>query len=166
MWYVLGLLEGSGRSILPRPDSESVAMIGLGVQARTQAMALKQELPNLKEILGFDIVKERGLKTVREIEENTGISAKFVDTAKDAVKDADVITTVTLADEPIVKDAWVKSGSLFIHVGSYVEEEYAVVLGSSKIVVDDWETVKHRKTPILARMYDEGVLKIIRFTQI
>lgn len=154
-----GAVGGIGAKYLAKPDSETVAMIGLGVQARTQAMALKQALPNLKEIRGFDIAKERGMKTAREIEEATSIRTRFVNTPRDAVKDADIIDTVTLADEPIVKDAWVKNGSLFIHVGSYVEEEYAVVLGSDKVVVDDWETVKHRKTPTLARMYDEGLLK-------
>jgi ornithine cyclodeaminase/alanine dehydrogenase-like protein (mu-crystallin family) len=36
--------------------------------------------------------------------------------------------------------------------------DYEVVLQSGKIVVDDWEAVKHRKTPVLARMHDQGLL--------
>ncbi|MEM2890668.1 MAG: hypothetical protein QW358_04975, partial [Candidatus Hadarchaeum sp.] len=43
-------------------------------------------------------------------------------------------------------------------IGSYVEEEYDVVLNSDKIVVDDWHVVKHRRTPVLARMYDEKLI--------
>jgi len=148
-----------GAKYLARKDSEIVGMIGLGVQARTQAMALKEVLPNLKEIRGYRRSKEKAVKDAREIEELTGIRTVAVDTARDAVVGADVVVTATMADEPIVKNAWMKEGSLFIHIGSYVEQEYDVVLNSDKIVVDDWEVVKHRKTPVLARMYDGGLIR-------
>jgi len=154
-----GATGGLGAKYLARKDSEIVGMIGLGVQARTQAMALKEVLPNLKEIRGYRRSKEKAVKDAREIEELTGIRTVAVDSARDAVVGADVVVTATMADEPIVKNAWMKEGSLFIHIGSYVEQEYDVVLNSDKIVVDDWEVVKHRKTPILARMYDEGLIK-------
>jgi 2,3-diaminopropionate biosynthesis protein SbnB len=154
-----GATGGLGAKYLARKDSEIVGMIGLGVQARTQAMALKEVLPNLKEIRGYRRSKEKAVKDAREIEELTGIRTVAVDSARDAVVGADIVVTATMADEPIVKNAWMKEGSLFIHIGSYVEQEYDVVLNSDKIVVDDWEVVKHRKTPILARMYDEGLIK-------
>jgi ornithine cyclodeaminase/alanine dehydrogenase-like protein (mu-crystallin family) len=150
---------GVGAKYLARKDSEVAAIIGMGVQARTQALALKTVLPKLKEIRGFDVWKDRGRLVAKDIEKMTGITTKFVDTPKEAVEGADVIDTVTVADEPIVKDAWVKKGNLFIHMGSYIEEEYDVVLHANKIIVDDWEIVKHRKTPVLARMYDEGKIK-------
>jgi ornithine cyclodeaminase len=150
---------GVGAKYLARKDSEVAAIIGMGVQARTQALALKTVLPKLKEIRGYDVWKDRGRLVAKDIEKMTGITTKFVDTPKEAVEGADVIDTVTVADEPIVKDAWVKKGNLFIHMGSYIEEEYDVVLHANKIIVDDWEIVKHRKTPVLARMYDEGKIK-------
>jgi len=150
---------GVGAKYLARKDSEVAAIIGMGVQARTQALALKTVLPKLKEIRGFDVWKDRGRLVAKDIEKMTGITTKFVDTPKEAVEGADVIDTVTVADEPIVKDAWIKKGNLFIHMGSYIEEEYDVVLHANKIIADDWEIVKHRKTPVLARMYDEGKIK-------
>jgi len=153
-----GAVGGVAAKYLARRGSEIVAMIGMGVQARTQAMALKEALPDLKEIRGYDIAKEKAAVVAEDIQARTGIPTRLVGSARQAVEGADVIDTVTLADEPIVKEAWVKDGSLFLHMGSYVEEEYDVVLNSDKIVVDDWETVKHRKTPILARMYDEGLI--------
>jgi ornithine cyclodeaminase len=150
---------GVGAKYLARKDSEVAAIIGMGVQARTQALALKTVLPKLKEIRGYDVWKDRGRLVAKDIEKMTGITTKFVDTPKEAVEGADVIDTVTVADEPIVKDTWVKKGNLFIHMGSYIEEEYDVVLHANKIIADDWEIVKHRKTPVLARMYDEGKIK-------
>jgi len=154
-----GAVGGIGAKYLACKDSEVAALIGTGVQARTQAMAFKEVLPNLKEIRGYRRAQEKLVKDMEEIKELTGIDTKAAANPRDAVDGADVIMTATMADEPIVKDAWVKKGSLFIHIGSYVEQEYAVVLHSDKIVADDWEIVKHRKTPVLARMYDEGLLK-------
>jgi len=154
-----GAVGGIGAKYLAREDSEIVGLIGMGVQARTQAMALKEALPTLKEIRGYDLDKKKAERTAEDIEDLTGIPTRAVSNPREAVTGADIVDTVTVADEPIVKDAWMKKGSLFIHVGSYVEEECEVVLHSNKIVVDDWEVVKHRKTPILARMYDDGLVK-------
>ncbi len=154
-----GAVGGVGAKHLARDGSEVVGMIGMGVQARTQAMAIKEALPDLKEIRGYRRTKEKAAKDAAEIAELTGVDTKVADSPREAVEGADVIVTATLADEPIVKDSWVKKGSLFIHVGSYLEEEYDVVFHSDKIIVDDWEVVKHRKTPILARMFDEGLIR-------
>jgi len=154
-----GAVTGVGAKYLARPDSEVVAMIGAGVQARTQLLALLEVLKNLKEVRVYDIRKEASIKYSEEMSEKTGLRIVPVDTPKDAVVGADIIITVTVADEPIVKDKWVKEGSFFSHVGSYQEEEYEVVLHSDKIVVDEWEHVLHRGTPILAKMYKEGVIK-------
>jgi ornithine cyclodeaminase/alanine dehydrogenase-like protein (mu-crystallin family) len=52
-----------------------------------------------------------------------------------------------------------KKGSLFAHVGSYQEEEEEVIYRSDKIVVDLWEEVLHRGTPLLARLYKAGRIK-------
>ena len=153
-----GAVGGIGAKYLARKDSEIVGMIGMGVQARTQSMALKEVLPDLKEIRGYRRTKERAFKDAEDIKNLTGIHVKVADTPREAVEEADIIVTMTLADEPIVKNDWVKRGSLFIHLGSYTEEEYNVVFNSDKIVVDDWKTVKYRKTPILAKMFDKGLI--------
>jgi len=153
-----GAVTGVGAKYLARSDSEIVAMIGAGVQARTQLLALTHVLHQLKEVRVYDIRKEASEKYAKEMSEQTGLKIVPVDSPKDAVVGADIIVTVTVADEPIVKDKWVKKGSFFAHVGSYQEEEYEVVLHSDKIVVDDWHHVLHRETPVLAKMYKEGLI--------
>jgi ornithine cyclodeaminase/alanine dehydrogenase-like protein (mu-crystallin family) len=87
-----------------------------------------------------------------------GLDVSTVATAEAAVRDADIIVTVTVADEPIVKDAWMKPGSFFSAVGSYQEEEFEVVLNSDRIVVDSLEHVLHRETPIVALMLQRNMI--------
>lgn len=153
-----GAVTGVGAKYLARPDSEVVALIGAGVQARTQLEALKAVLPGLRQARAYDLWPEASRAFAAEMGPQLGMEVTAVDSARAAVEGADVVVTVTVADEPIVKDAWMKAGSLFVHVGSYQEEEEAVVAHSDMVVVDDWEAVLHRETPILARMFQAGRL--------
>jgi ornithine cyclodeaminase len=154
-----GAVTGVGACCLARPDSEVVAMIGAGVQARTQLEALKVALPGLKEVRAYDIRREAAESYASEVGAKLGMVARATDSAEAAVRDADVVVTVTVADEPIVKDAWMKPGSFFAAVGSYQEEEFAVVANSDKVVVDGLEHVLHRQTPVVALMISRGLLQ-------
>ncbi len=154
-----GAVTGVGAKYLANGDSEVVGIIGCGVQARTQIMAIKAVLPSVKLIKGYDIRKEASDQLANWASQELGIEGKSVKTAKEAVEGSDIVVTVTVADEPIVKDAWLKKGSFFAHVGSYQEEEEQVVFKSDKIVVDLWEEVLHRGTPLLAKLYKAGRMK-------
>ncbi len=153
-----GAVTGVGAKYLARKDSSVVAMIGNGPQAYTQIQALHAALPKLEEVRAFDIAREVSVSFASFVSKELGLKAAVVDSAEQAVVGADVIVTVTVADEPIVKEKWLKEGYYFSHVGSYTEEEEEVILNASKIVVDDWESVLHRVTPSLAQMYLKGQL--------
>ena len=154
-----GAVTGVGAKYLARPDSESVALIGAGVQARTQLEALKVALPGLKEARAFDIRPETAEAYAAEMSERLSMAVRAAASPEEAVRGADVIVTVTVADEPIVKDAWMKPGSYFAAVGSYQEEEFAVVENSDKVVVDALKHVLHRKTPVIALMIAQGLIE-------
>jgi len=154
-----GAVTGVGAKYLANHDSEVVGIIGCGVQARTQIIAVKAAIPSVKVLKGYDIRREASEQFARWAAQELGIKARAVATAREAVEGSDIVVTVTVADEPIVKDAWLKKGSFFSHVGSYQEEEEAVIFNSDKIVVDLWHEVLHRGTPLLARLYNAGRIK-------
>ena len=154
-----GAVTGVGAKYLGNPDSEMVGIIGCGVQAKTQIMAIKAAIPSIKVLKGYDVRGEASQQFAKWASEELGIRSEAVKTAKEAVEGSDIIVTVTVADEPIVKDAWLKKGSLFAHVGSYQEEEEAVIFNTDKVVVDIWEEVLHRGTPLLAKLYKAGKIK-------
>jgi ornithine cyclodeaminase len=154
-----GAVTGAGAKLLARQDSESVAIIGAGVQGRTQLEALMVALPGIKTVRAFDINRETSERFAEDMSTAFGIDVTAVDGAEAAVVGADIIVTVTVANEPIVKDAWLKPGSFFSAVGSYQEEEFEAVLNSDLIVVDDTETVVHRGTPVVALMLADDMLE-------
>ena len=151
-----GAVSGVGAKYLANPDSEIVGIIGCGVQARTQIMAIKAAIPSVRLVKGYDVRTDASESFTKWVSEDLGLVAEVVGSPRDTVEGSDIIATVTVADEPIVKDAWLKEGSFFAHVGSYQEEEEAVVLNADKVVVDLWHEVLHRGTPLLARMYEAG----------
>ena len=154
-----GAVTGVGAKYLANPDSKVVGIIGCGVQAKTQIMALKAAVPSVRLLKGYDVRPEASKQFAEWASGELGIEAVAVGSAREAVVDSDMIATVTVANEPIVKDAWLKKGSFFSHVGSYQEEEEAVVFNTDKVVVDLWHEVVHRGTPLLARLYNEGRIK-------
>lgn len=151
-----GAVTGVGAKYLANQDSEVVGMIGCGVQARTQIMAIKSAIPSVRQLKGYDIRRETSEIYAKWASQELGIKAEAVETPREAVEGSDIVVTVTVADEPIVKDAWLKPGTFFSHVGSYQEEEEAVIFNADKIVVDLWHEVLHRGTPLLARLYNAG----------
>jgi len=151
-----GAVTGVGARYLANPGSEVAGVIGCGVQARTQIMAIQAAMPTIKTVKGYDIRPEAAEGFCAWAAETLKLDAQPVKSPREAVEGSDVIVTVTVADEPIVKDAWLKKGSLFVHAGSYQEEEEAVVFNTDKVVVDIWEEVLHRGTPLLAKLFKAG----------
>jgi ornithine cyclodeaminase/alanine dehydrogenase-like protein (mu-crystallin family) len=50
-----GAVTGVGAKYLANPDSEVVGVIGCGLQARTQIMAVKAAIPSVAFLKGYDI---------------------------------------------------------------------------------------------------------------
>jgi len=154
-----GAVIGVGAKYLARADSQEVAMIGAGVQARTQLEALMIVLPGLKEVRAYDIRTETAEGFAEEMNRRysrRGLKIRAVGGPEEAVRDADIVVTVTVADEPIVKERWIKRGSFFAAVGSYQEEEFEVLTNSDRVVVDGIEHVLHRQAPGVAMMIEQG----------
>ncbi|HSB04507.1 MAG TPA: ornithine cyclodeaminase [Thermodesulfobacteriota bacterium] len=154
-----GAVTGVGAKYLANPDSEVVGIIGCGVQAKTQIMAMKAAIPSVRFLKGYDIREEASRQFTQWVSQELGIEAVAVGSAEEAVVDSDMIATVTVANEPIVKDSWLKKGSFFAHVGSYQEEEESVIFNTDKVVVDLWQEVLHRGTPLLAKLYHAGKIR-------
>ena len=96
--------------LLSSPDSRILAILGSGVQARSHAEALRS-------VRAFDEVRvwSRNPENARRLAEEIGAKAM---TAEEAVRDADVVVTVTNSREPILKGAWLKRGCHVNAVGS------------------------------------------------
>jgi thiomorpholine-carboxylate dehydrogenase len=95
---------------LASPNARVLAILGSGVQARAHFAALRQ-------VRQFDEVRvwSRNPANAKALADEIGAKAM---TAEEAVRDADVVVTVTHSPEPVLRGAWVKPGALVNAVGA------------------------------------------------
>ncbi len=150
-----GAATGVGAKYLAREDVARVGLIGAGVQCRTQLMALKVVRPGIREGLIFDIRRERAQAFVEEMNAQLDLRLAVAASAEEVVRQAEVLVTATTTIAPIVRDGWLAPGAFYAHVSGY-EADYDVLRHADKVVVDDWETVKHRMYSTVALMWRDG----------
>jgi alanine dehydrogenase len=143
-----GASGGVAAKYLARKDSKIVGLVGAGVQARTQLMALLEVYKKLEEVKVWSRSNETKQRFVAETEHAYGHLCKIisVDTIKEAVEGADIVVTTTLSRQPLVMNDMVSSGTHFNCIGADApgkEELDPAILKRAKIVVDDWEQASH-----------------------
>lgn len=99
--------------VLARNSPKVLAIVGCGVQARSHAQALCA-VHEYSEILVWGRSYEKAAQCAKEI----GGIARPHPSLSDAVKDADVIVTVTMATEPVLHGKWLKPGAVVCCVGA------------------------------------------------
>ena len=95
---------------LTAPSANKLAILGSGVQARSHLEALR-----LVRDFAQVTVWSRNSDHARLFADETG--ATPASTAEEAVRDADVVVTVTSSAEPILKGEWLKPGAYVNAVG-------------------------------------------------
>jgi len=153
-----GGVTGIASRYLAREDAILAGIIGAGTQNKTQLMAIKTAIPGLKKVKVHDLYLERSVAFAKEVSENLNIEVKAVKSAQEAIEGSDIVVSATTAKEPIVKAEWIKEGCFYSHVGGN-EAEYSVIKKADKIVVDDWEGIKHRGTQTLSIMFKENLFE-------
>ena len=100
--------------LLARPDADTLAILGTGVQAEAHAIAIPRVRP-IREIrvAGRDIAKAISLAS--KLSQQLGIPVEGTDSFRDAVEGADLVCACTHAATPILLGRWLRPG---VHVNS------------------------------------------------
>jgi ornithine cyclodeaminase/alanine dehydrogenase-like protein (mu-crystallin family) len=96
---------------LAREDARELAILGAGVQARSHLEAMRL-VRDFERIRIFSPTREHA----RELAEREGVTA--VESGEEAVREADVVVTVTSSSEPVLERGWLKSGAHINAVGA------------------------------------------------
>jgi alanine dehydrogenase len=120
-----------------------LAIVGGGMQGYTSLKAMSAHFKKiLVKVAEISAGRRRQFCETARIE--TGLNVSEVETIEEAVSDADIIVLVTTAKQPIVKDKWIKAGSIVLAMGSFQQVEDEFALSANKIVVDSLEQASHR----------------------
>jgi alanine dehydrogenase len=115
--YRTGAATAVAAKALARPGPTTVALVGTGWQATTQALAVSRVL-EIKELRVFSRDYERRSGFAREQEDQLGVPTVAAGSAELAVRGADVVITMTTSATPVIEHDWVEPHALVVCAGS------------------------------------------------
>jgi ornithine cyclodeaminase len=140
-----GAASGIATKYLANEDASVLGMIGTGWQARSQVEAICAVRP-LQQVRVFGRDPERRQVFAEEIQRVTAVETVAVESGEAAVRDADVIATMTSSAEPVLLGEWMRPGVHVNAAGSNAtnrqEIDVEAVRRAGLVVVDNLEGAK------------------------
>ncbi len=133
---------------LSRNDSKVLTIFGAGGLGRTHLLCF-DELFDLDEVRVVDVIPEATETFASEMSQATGLSIVTPPSPEAAVRDADLIVTVTTGSAVNVEVPWLKPGAFIARMGSYQEVALNLLLDADKLIVDRWAYVSYRVPEII-----------------
>jgi len=110
-------VSAAATELLARNDSETLAVIGAGVQARYHLEAMLC-VRDIKRVNVWDIDYNFASRYAKEMTEKHGLTVTVCKSSTEAIKDADIICAVSAAAEPVVYGKDIKDGAHINAVGA------------------------------------------------
>lgn len=112
-----GAAGGVAAKYLARPEAATVGMIGAGWQAQSQIEALCKVRP-IRQLKLYSRDPERRRVAAADFSRRFDMEAIPVESAEDAVREADIVVTITTASQPVVLGEWLAPGTHINAAGS------------------------------------------------
>jgi ornithine cyclodeaminase/alanine dehydrogenase len=132
---------------LAKPDARNFAIIGCGVQARSHLDAFMHVIPELSEVIAFDI-DPAAAQRYAELIEARGLKATIVDSARAALRRADVVVTAgpIEVDAPrTIEAGWLPRGALGITLDYDCYWKPEAFAAADLLLTDDLGQIDHIK---------------------
>lgn len=138
-----GAVTGVAARYLAPRGSRVAAVIGCGVQGRTQAWAVA-ETCDLDSIRVYDVSRERARRFADEVGAKLGVDISVAESGVEAVRGADIVVTATTSREPVVRRSWLGDEVHVSAIGSFYPDHRELdteTIREAKVVVDSREAV-------------------------
>jgi ornithine cyclodeaminase/alanine dehydrogenase-like protein (mu-crystallin family) len=106
-------VSGLAARLLARPDASDLAILGSGTQARSHLAAMRAVRP-ITRVRAWSPHRKR-LEAFVEEATQPDLRVEAAPDARTAVRDADIVCTVTASREPVLHGAWLPDG---VHVNA------------------------------------------------
>ena len=112
----VGAAAGIGARLLARADSRRVGIVGSGGMARSVLEALTAVRP-IQEAVVYSRGADHRARFATEMADRLGIRVTAADTAREAVRGADILVSATDSLLPVVEAAWLEPGMHVVAIG-------------------------------------------------
>jgi ornithine cyclodeaminase len=152
-----GAATGVATDVLAKTESRSAGLIGAGYQAGHQVLAMCEVRPEIRKIDVFDIDKQKCRDFVKKTEK---ILSRFparlipVETPEEAVKEKDIVITVTSSATPVFDGRCISEGVHINAVGSFTphmqEIDEITIARADKVVTSIRDDALERAGDLIA----------------
>lgn len=164
-----GAASGMATSLLARPDSRTLAIIGSGFQARTQLEAMLAAAP-IEHVRVWSRSPEKSAAFAREASAQFGKPVEAVPSAEEAVRGADILVTATNSADPVVDSDWVSPGTHINAMGSNQarrrELPAGLVARTGLIVVDNVEQSRMESGDLILAFQEEDWQRVVELQDV
>lgn len=151
-----------GAKYMARDDAENIGIIGTGREARGQISAMMAVRP-IKRVKAYSRTAEKRDAFSAEIAEMHGVEAIPVASAEECVDGADIVITVSAADEPVLMGEWLRPGMHVSAIGatSLVRRELDVeaVRRADLVVVENLDQARDECGELIWAAHTRGSLR-------
>jgi alanine dehydrogenase len=140
-----GAATGVATRHMAREDAATIGMIGCGYQARAQLEAVCA-VREIRDVKAFSPTLERRETFSAEMSAKLDVNVTPVDSAEEAVSQADVLVAITSASRPVLEGKWLRPGTHVNAAGGNHwmrrELDEVAIRRADLLVVDDLEQAK------------------------
>jgi ornithine cyclodeaminase len=136
-----GAASGLATELLARPDATRVAIVGAGVQARTQLEAVCC-VRRIEEVAVYALEGAQAFAQEMAGRDGAPTAVRVAGSASEAAEGADVICTATSSTEPVLGVGDVAPGTHINAIGAFTPEMQEIdptLVGSARVIVDQRE---------------------------
>lgn len=133
-----------GASLLARPDSRHLLIVGAGTVAASLIKAYTAVLPNIERVSIWSRRPEQAAALAAELSVDAELMA--APDLREAVAAADIISSATMARTPVILGDWVRPGTHVDLIGAYkadMREGDDALMARSALFVDSRATTGH-----------------------
>ncbi|HET91412.1 MAG TPA: ornithine cyclodeaminase family protein [Chloroflexi bacterium] len=147
--WITGKRTGAATAVaakyLARPDSETVGVLGCGVQGRTNVEALNVLFP-LKRVMAYDVNTEAAHRYATEIAEQLDLDVTVVEAPQEAVTGCDIVVTagpILQTPHATIQAGWLDEGGFasLVDFDSYWHPD--AMKETTKFCTDDVPQLRH-----------------------
>ncbi|MHB1405879.1 MAG: ornithine cyclodeaminase family protein [Desulfitobacteriaceae bacterium] len=144
-----GAVTGLSAKYLARKDSQTVSILGCGVQARTQLEAVLATCPEIQLVKAYDVSQEAVARFATEMEDQFKVRVEKAGSPQVAVMDSDVIVTagpILANPDPVIEGSWLKEGCFGAPIDYDSYWKKSAFEAASRIYVDDVPQFESHRT--------------------
>lgn len=154
-----GAVSAVATDVLARKDAADLALIGAGAQARSHLEAMRV-VREIRRVRVYDLVSAQAERFAQEMAERFEVQVQVCPSVQEAVRDADIVCTLTPGREAYLRAEWIAPGTHINAVGAFspsTREIMPALVARAGLYADQVEAMRRESGEYLLALADGAI---------